>query len=130
MFEKALKLEKRLTMVYAWEKKVHKDAICPIKVTSQKFNQLQHRPNKCAYLFDNLVLLISTKLVIAHAQGLRHKALFLFEPFHNPCSGTSSLSLFIAHARLTALFFCFFNYLPLSGLFCKTVYFDRFVLGK
>ena len=30
MFEKALKWEIRSTMVYVWEKKIDKDAICPI----------------------------------------------------------------------------------------------------
>ena len=34
MFEKALKLDKRLTIQYAREKKVDKDAICPINVMS------------------------------------------------------------------------------------------------
>ena len=34
MFKKALKLDKRLTIVYAREKKVDKDAICPIIVMS------------------------------------------------------------------------------------------------
>ena len=33
-------------MVYAREKKVDKDAICPINVMSQKFNHLQHLPDK------------------------------------------------------------------------------------
>ena len=34
MFEKALKSEKRLTMVYAREKNVNKDALSPINVRS------------------------------------------------------------------------------------------------
>ena len=33
-------------MVYAQEKTVDKDSICPIKVMTVKFNQLQHRPDK------------------------------------------------------------------------------------
>ena len=32
LFEKALKYDKRSTIVYAQEKKVDKDAICPINV--------------------------------------------------------------------------------------------------
>ena len=48
MFEKILKQDKRLTIVYAREKKVDKDALCPINVISKKCNQLQHRPEKCS----------------------------------------------------------------------------------
>ena len=36
MFEKALKIEERLTMVYYRQKKVDKDAVGPINVISYK----------------------------------------------------------------------------------------------
>ena len=48
MFEKALKKEKRSTMVYYREKMVDRDALCPKNVMSYKLNQLQHRPDKCS----------------------------------------------------------------------------------
>ena len=38
-FEIALKYDKRLKTVYAREKKVDKDALCPINVISKKCNQ-------------------------------------------------------------------------------------------
>ena len=47
MFGKALKQVKRLTMLYAREKRVDKDAICPINVMSSQFNQLFLRPQYC-----------------------------------------------------------------------------------
>ena len=47
MFEKALKKEKRSTMVYYREKMVDRDALCPKNVMSYKLNQLQLRPDKC-----------------------------------------------------------------------------------
>ena len=43
MFENALKEDKRSTIVYAQEKKVDKDAMCPINVISKKCTQLRHR---------------------------------------------------------------------------------------
>ena len=68
--------------------------------------------------FSTFLLL---SLFIAHAQGLWHPALFFFEPFHSPCSGTSAQGPFLLW---------FFNFLPLSGLFCKTVCLDCLVVLK
>ena len=41
--------KKMSTMAYFQEKMVDRDALCLINVMSYKFNQLQHRPDKCSY---------------------------------------------------------------------------------
>ena len=56
MFVKALKQEKRSTMVYYREKMVDRDVLCPINVMSFKFNQLQHRPDKSVNVLFFLLL--------------------------------------------------------------------------